>query len=92
MKDERRVRVTLNGTAENPYRRFGLTHNPFKQVTAPFIPTWAVQLLADLESRPITDSSDLAARLEQCTPEFRRLCLSQFTPGQAVTFHITWED
>lgn len=82
-----KVRITLNGTDENPWHRYGLKCNPFPQIPKAEA-TEANRILQALDSEPIADVADLRRRLEGCTPEFIELCIAQFKPGERVRFVV----
>lgn len=86
-----RVEITLNGTDENPFLRFGLRQNPF-----PAIPKMelsrANRIIADLHANPIKDEADLRQRLQGCPPEFIDGCCQRFHKGEMTSFMIEWPD
>lgn len=85
------IRVTINGSNENPWHVYGLRCNPFPQLArAEF--SHANRLLRLLDSDPITSADQIRAILRGCSDEFVDLCCSQFTPGQRVSFLVHWPD
>lgn len=83
------VRVTINGTTENPWGRYGLTCNPFPQLAKAEFSRGERQI-ASLDGDPVTDEADLRERLAGFSAEFIELCVSQYQPGQRVRFAVTF--
>lgn len=86
------IRVELNGTAENPYHKLGLTQNPF-----PLIPqaqySGACLRLQSLGGDPIPhDRAEayIREKLSGFSQEFVDLCVSRFKPGEVVEFEVSW--
>jgi hypothetical protein len=80
-----KFKVTLNGTSENPYERWGLTQNPF-----PLLPEHPglSRGLAYLDATPMPALADLERALEHvnATEEFRHACRTEYRAGERVTF------
>lgn len=89
-----RITVCLNGTAENPFHRHGLSQNPFPQTGRMEYDRLCLRMQS-LGGDPIphdTAEAYIRARLVGCSDEFVDLCVSQFRPGEYVQFDIAWEE
>jgi len=84
-----RLRVTINGTTENWWHAYNLQRNPFPQLGKA---EWhrAEMMVASLDGDPVTSEQDIRDRLPGFSPDFVRLCIEQYVPGQRVTFLVTW--
>lgn len=86
------LKVTLNGTAENPWHRMGLTQNPFPQIGHAEYDA-AERRLNKLGGDPIKDVQQIRDTLQgYFTDDFIELCCAQFKPGEMVHFQITFDD
>lgn len=87
------LRVTLNGTNVNPFLRYGLTCNPFPQISKHELMPAMVQL-SKLAAEPIpTYGYELHIRetLTGWSDEFVQLCVENFVPGERRTFTVYLE-
>lgn len=88
------IKVSLNGTAENPYLKFGLTQNPFPQIPRA---EYASHLLT-LQSLggppiPLNGHEDyIRAVLAGWSREFVDLVVSKFEPGKYVKFEVSFPE
>lgn len=87
-----KVTITLNGTTENPFAKYGLKCNPFPAI-ADASPRYdyANKLISRL-AMPITDKAELKSLMQGCSEDLIELCLSKFTPGEIVRFRIEFPD
>jgi len=83
--------ITLNGTTENPWEHYGLTHNPFPQLESHKYLAGEGQI-ALLDSKPLTGPDDIRERLEGFSEEFIELCMSNFKPGYRIKFTIKFPE
>jgi hypothetical protein len=81
--------VTINGTDENRWHRYGLRRNPFPQTAITELHHGERQL-ADLDGDPVTSETDIRARLAGFSAELIHLVIFQYRPGQRVSFKITF--
>ena len=82
------VKVRLNGTSENSYKKlYGLKQNPFPQIATAESSAldW---LINNLAAEPISDEAHLRERLTGAHPEFVELCVKHFKPGERTEFTI----
>ena len=86
------LRVTLNGSAENPYHWYSLTQNPFPSTPRYGGRTAEYERILACLLHPIKDVADLRSRLESyyLTEEFISGCCERFKPGEIVHFSITF--
>lgn len=82
-----RFEVTLNGTAENPFAKMGLTQNPFPQIAEAQYAAGCLRVQA-LGGEPIRDVQDIRERLKGFSEEFVGLCCARFEPGKMVRFAV----
>jgi hypothetical protein len=86
-----KITVSINGTTENPWHRFGLTRNPFPQI-AHYEWMAGQDALASLDE-PVSSEEEIRQRLEgKVSAELIELCVRQYRPGEHVTFDITFEE
>jgi hypothetical protein len=86
-----KIKVSINGTTENPWHRFGLARNPFPQIARY---EWMVgqDALASLDE-PVSSADEIRGRLQgRVSVELVELCVAQYRPGEHVTFDITFEE
>jgi hypothetical protein len=84
--------VTLNGTDENPFLRYGMSRNPFPAIPKVELSD-ANELLADLAARPIRDLADLRERMiGRASQEFIELCTERFRKGRTISFVVSFEE
>jgi len=81
--------VTINGTDVNPWHRLGLRANPFPQTGIAELAA-GERILASLDADPIRSTADIQQRLAGCSRELVDLCVSQWRPGERVSFAITF--
>jgi len=89
------LKVSLNGTGDNPFQRYGLHCNPFPQLGRgkefdPF-----ERRVAQLGGAPIPHDAYQAyirEKLEGFSEEFVELCIARFVPGEYVTFRIVFPE
>lgn len=83
--------IRLNGTSENPYARWGMSHNPFPQI-AKYEHTASIIALQKLGGEPIPHD-----RYEQYirkmlrglwTDEFIDRVVKAFRPGEYLTLSV----
>jgi hypothetical protein len=86
-----RLRITLNGTAGNPYHKWGLTQNPLPQLGVKEYDAACLQL-QKLGGDPIPNEQYIRDTLRGFDKEFIELCVREFKPGFYVTFEVTWPD
>lgn len=86
-----KLRVSLNGTDENPWHKHGLTQNPFPQLGRA---EWDAQCLRlqSLGGDPIPDTQYIRERLRGFSEEFVELCCREFRKGEIVKFVVTFQD
>lgn len=78
------VTVTINGTEQNPYEKFGLKRNPFSK--------GHVATLDKLRTGPIRTTAQIREILKGFSEEFILLCCQQSIPGEVVKFSVNWPD
>lgn len=85
------LRVTLNGTDDNPYMRlWGMTHNPFPQVAKNEL--YGAMMALNRLATPIRDVEHLRETLKPFwSDEFIELCCSRFEKGKVVRFEVEYE-
>lgn len=83
--------VTVNGTADNPWHRFGLTQNPFPQIGRAEY-TRGEQQINSLDGDPVRSEADIRARLAGFTAEFVDGVVARWRPGERVSFRVTFPD
>ena len=89
-----RFAVSLNGTATNPWRKYGLTQNPFPAVARHEYAAASLRMQS-LGGDPIPhDRAEqyIRERLTGFSEEFAALCVEKFKPGEYVTFTVTFEE
>lgn len=85
------LRVTLNGTSKNHWHRYNLRQNPFPQIAkAEYVS--AMMQLNSLDGEPLRREQDIGERLAGWHPEFIRMCVEQYRPGERFTFIVTIPD
>lgn len=82
--------VTVNGTCENRWARYGLRHNPFPALPLSTAPIPAQMQLASLDGDPVRSAVDITERLRGFSREFVALVIDQWRPGERVTFTVTF--
>jgi hypothetical protein len=98
-----RLPVSLNGTATNPFIRFGLTINPFPSIalaaydfglTANPLAAYdaGVRQLGAEPIPPERAEAYIRETLAGFSAEFVDLCISQYRPGEYVTFGVTFPE
>jgi hypothetical protein len=83
--------ISINGTTDNPWHCYGLSRNPFPQLPHR---EWeeGQAALASLDE-PISSADEIVERLKgKVSAELVGLCISQYKPGQHVTFNVTFEE
>ena len=86
-----RWHFTINGTAENPWHRYGLRQNPFPQHERyeMNVADFALQSLGD---DPITSAADIRERLKGALSEtFIDSVVARYVPGAVVQCDVTCE-
>jgi len=83
------IRVTINGTTENPWHRYALRCNPFPQTGRH---EWygAEMAIASLDGEPVTSEQDIRDRLPLFAAPFVDLCIAQYRPGERVSFLVSF--
>jgi hypothetical protein len=81
--------VRLNGTAVNPYARFGLKQNPFPEVAEAEYAPHVLHLQA-LGGEPIPDEAHIRRHLKGWPKEFVDELCRRFTPGEMVAFEVSF--
>lgn len=87
-----KLQVKLNGTATNPFARYGLKQNPFPQIAEYEYSAGCLQV-QKLGGEPIPhDRYEEYIRdvLSDFSEEFVNLCVSRFKPGEMVEFDVTF--
>lgn len=83
-----KLRIVLNGSAENPFHHWGLTQNPFPQIGTYELARACLQL-QKLGGDPITDTNYIRQILDgHFTKEFIEFVCSKFKPGEIVRFEV----
>jgi hypothetical protein len=82
-----RILVTLNGLDHNPWHELGLRCNPFPQI-GEYRYDAGERQIASLDGEPLQGPDDIARRLAGFHPEFIKLCIQQFRPGERVRFGV----
>lgn len=85
------LRVQLNGTAVNPYHKWGLTQNPFPQLGTAETNAACLRLQS-LGGDPIPNEQHIRDTLRGFSDEFVELCVQNFKPGEYVSFIATWPE
>lgn len=86
---ERKLRIDLNGTDENPFNQWGLTQNPFPQIASAERAVLAIQKLGGL---PIPDEAYIRKTLKSLvSDELIDLCCLKFKKGEMVRFEVSWK-
>lgn len=86
------LKISLNGTASNPYFVYGLTQNPFPQLGEYRYDAFE-DLMASLGGDPIPDTTYIRTKLTGfVSQELVELCCQNFRKGEIVKFMITWDD
>lgn len=86
-----KIKVTLNGTAVNPWNRLGMTQNPFPQIGRAEYDAHVAQL-DKLGAEPIRDVAHIRETLTGWSEEFVELCCSQFVKGKMVKFTVEFPE
>lgn len=85
------LRVTINGTDENPWSKMGLRQNPFPQLGIAEYDR-AEAMVASLDGDPVKSEQDIRDRLKGFTEEFVQCCIDRYQPGERVQFTVTFPD
>lgn len=85
-----KLRVSLNGTDENPFHKLGLKQNPFPQIGRMEYDAGERQI-NKLGGDPIPDTNYIRETLKGFSEEFIELCCRQFKKGEYVTFTVNWK-
>lgn len=83
--------ITINGTTENRWLRYGMRQNPFPQLGKAEYDA-GERMLASLDGDPITSADDIRARLPGFDREFVEGCIARYRPGERVRFTISFPD
>ena len=87
-----RIKVSLNGTNNNPYHKYGLRQNPFPQIAEHKYYAACMHLQA-LDGDPIPDTDFIRRHLAGWfSQEFIDLCCIKFVKGEIVQFEVEWRD
>lgn len=90
-----KLKVSLNGTSENPWHRFGLKQNPFPQLARKETDAAALAVQS-LGGDPIPHDRAEAYIREKigghCTEEFVSGVVKRFRPGELVEFWVVWKE
>lgn len=79
--------VSLNGTNENPYHKWGLTQNPFPQIGKYEYDRYE-EIVRSLGGDPIPDTDYIRKKLKGFHPDFIELCCNKFIKGEYVSFTV----
>ena len=88
------LRVNLNGTAVNPFERYGLKQNPFPQIAKAEL-DGAMRQLNRLGAEPIPPGNykeHIREVLAGWSEEFIEGCIARYMPGQMVKFDVRLPD
>lgn len=89
-----KFKVSLNGTDENPFHKFGLKCNPFPQIGRAEFDS-AERRVRILGGDPIphdTYEEYIRTVLRGFTKEFVDLCVEKFRPGEYVEFVVEFPE
>jgi len=84
------LKVELNGTNKNPYHKFGLSQDPFPQISE-YEKSRACLRLQSLGGNPIPDVEYIRDTLKEFSDEFVNLCCLRFKKGEYVTFEVEYK-
>jgi hypothetical protein len=83
--------VRLNGTDTNPFLQFGLSQNPFTQLSDAKYDA-ALRQLGKLGAEPIPDTDHIRRHLVGFSEEFVNLCCARFQKGKMIEFEVYFDE
>jgi hypothetical protein len=81
------VTVSINGTEENPFAKWGLLCNPFPQIAEAEFVAGCMQL-NKLAAGPVRSVEQIREILTGFSVEFVELACEKYKPGERVTYVV----
>lgn len=81
------VTVSINGTDENPFARWGLRCNPFPQIAEAEFVTGCMRL-NELAAGPVRSTGQIRQILAGFSAEFVELACEKYKPSERVTYVV----